>query len=160
VDLTPRTVTVDTAGDGPARRARRKKKTWPAAVVLALVLVAGAVILFEGLSSATVYFCNANEVGHRSDCAVGHRFRVQGTVDQGSVVRTADGMTDFTISYGGATIPVHYQGEPGGIFKEGIPVVIEGKMGTDGVFAGDTVLVKHTETYIAQHPDRVKDYSG
>jgi cytochrome c-type biogenesis protein CcmE len=138
---------------------RRRRRTWPAAVVLALVLIAGAIILFQGLSNASVYFCNANEVGHRSDCAVGKRFRVQGTVDQGSVARTPDGMTDFTISYGGATIPIHYQGEPGGIFKEGIPVVVEGRMGTDGVFAGDRVLVKHTEQYIAQNPDRVKDYN-
>ena len=151
MDLSPRTIT-EPAPPSASRRPRRRK--WPAAVVLGLVLVAGAIILFEGLSNATVYFCNANEVGHRSDCMPGKRFRVQGTVDNGSVQHVgAD--TAFTISFGGATIPVRYGGEPGGIFKEGIPVVVEGRMGTDGVFAGDRVLVKHTEEYKAQNPDRV-----
>ena len=150
-DLSPRTLTEPTPNPAPVRPRRRR---WPAALVLALVLIGGAVILFEGLSNATVYFCNANEVGQRSDCMPGKRFRVQGTVDTGSVRR--DGAdTIFTVSYGGATIPVHYQGEPGGIFKEGLPVVVEGRMGTDGTFAGDRVLVKHTEEYKAKNPDRV-----
>jgi cytochrome c-type biogenesis protein CcmE len=150
-DLSPRTLTEPTVTPPPARPKRRR---WPAALVLALVLIAGAVILFEGLSNATVYFCNANEVGQRADCMPGKRFRVQGTVDTGSVQR--DGAdTVFTVSYGGATIPVRYQGEPGGIFKEGLPVVVEGRMGTTGTFAGDRVLVKHTEEYRAKNPDRV-----
>lgn len=152
-DLTPRTLTEPTPSTAPAPT-RPKRRRWPAAVVLALVFIAGAVILFEGLSNATVYFCNANEVGQRADCMPGKRFRVQGTVDTGSVQR--DGAdTVFTVSYGGATIPVRYQGEPGGIFKEGLPVVVEGRMGTNGTFAGDRVLVKHTEEYRAKNPDRV-----
>jgi cytochrome c-type biogenesis protein CcmE len=151
MDLSPRTLTEDVP---PSARVRPKRRKWPAALVLALVFAAGAVILFEGLSNATVYFCNANEVGQRADCMPGKRFRVQGTVDTGSVRR--DGAdTTFTVTYGGATIPVRYDGEPGGIFKEGLPVVVEGRMGTDGTFAGDRVLVKHTEQYRAQNPDRV-----
>jgi cytochrome c-type biogenesis protein CcmE len=150
VDLSPRTLTEPQV----RRSARPKRRRWPAAVVLGLVFVAGAVILFEGLSNATVYFCNANEVGQRADCMPGKRFRVQGTVDDGSVQRVgADTM--FTVSFGGATIPVRYDGEPGGIFKEGLPVVVEGRMGTDGTFAGDRVLVKHTEEYRAKNPERV-----
>ena len=38
-----------------------------------------------------------------------------------------------------------------------MPVVVEGRMGTDGIFAGDRVLVKHTEQYRAANPDRVPD---
>ena len=151
MDLSPRSITEPTA---PAPRARPKRRAWPAALVLGLVFIAAAIILFQGISNATVYFCNANEVGQKSDCMPGRRFRVQGTVDTGSV-RHIGSDTNFTVTYGGATIPVHYNGEPGGIFKEGLPVVVEGKMGTDGVFAGDRVLVKHTEQYRAQNPDRV-----
>jgi cytochrome c-type biogenesis protein CcmE len=154
VDLSPRTITEPTA---PASRVRpRRRRAWPWAIVLGLVFAAAAIILFQGLSNATVYFCNANEVGQRADCMPGKRFRVQGTVVQGSVQRV-DADTDFTITYAGATIPIHYQGEPGGIFKEGLPVVVEGRMGTDGTFAGDRVLVKHTEQYRAENPGRVPD---
>ena len=151
MDLSPRTIT---APAGPAPRSRPKRRAWPWAIVLGLVFAAAALILFQGLSNATVYFCNANEVGQRSDCMPGKRFRVQGSVVEGSVQRVATD-TEFEITFGGTTIPVHYQGEPGGIFKEGLPVVVEGRMGADGVFAGDRVLVKHTEQYRAENPDRV-----
>ena len=154
MDLSPRTLTEPTA---PAPRIRpKRRRAWPWAVVLGLVFAAAAIILFQGLSNATLYFCNANEVGQRSDCMPGKRFRVQGTVVESSIVQTA-ASTDFTITYGGASIPVHYAGDPGGIFKSGLPVVVEGRMGPDGVFGGDRVLVKHTEQYRAENPDRVPD---
>src|SRR5438034_5551269 len=99
VDLTPRTLTEPNPVPAAAR-ARPRRRRWPAALVLALVLIGGAVILFEGLSNATVYFCNANEVGQRSDCMPGKRFRVQGTVDTGSV--RGDGAdTALPVRYGG-----------------------------------------------------------
>ncbi len=148
-DLTPR--------PAPSTAAKRRHRIG-APLLLALVLIALGVVLFEGLSNATVFFCNANEVGVRSECGVGKRFRLQGTVDDSSVqtsgVGPAQDMT-FTVTYLGRTIPVTYHGEPGGIFKAGLPVVVEGRMGTDGTFAGDRILVKHTEQYRQQHPDRV-----
>jgi cytochrome c-type biogenesis protein CcmE len=151
VNLAPRTHT-----DVTAPRPRRRRR-WGAAVVLAVVLTGGAIVLFQGLSNATVYFCNANEVDQRTDCTADKRFRLQGSVDAGSVEKSGD-VLRFTVSYGGATVPVRYQGDPGGIFAENIPVVVEGRMGDDGTFAGDRILVKHSEQYREEHPDNVKDY--
>jgi cytochrome c-type biogenesis protein CcmE len=51
---------------------------------------------------------------------------------------------------------VTYDGEPGGIFKECIPVVVHGIL-SDGVFLGDRVEVKHSNDYKADNPDRVED---
>jgi cytochrome c-type biogenesis protein CcmE len=156
VDLTPRTqTTVDEKATTP-RPVRRKKKTWPVAIVLAILMAAGAVILFEGLSNATLYFCNADEVGVRAECKGDKRFRLQGTVDQGSIQR-GDGTIDFAVTYGvhPRTIPVHYQGsDPTDLFKAGVPVVVEGKMSGD-TFEGDRILVKHSEQYRAANPGRV-----
>jgi cytochrome c-type biogenesis protein CcmE len=161
VDLTPRTQT-DLGGDGgapePAARRRKKGRRWLPAAVVAAVLVGGAVVLFQGLSNATVYFCNADQVGVKGGCKEGERFRLQGTVDDGSVVMQDSVVERFVVSYNGASIPVSYQGEPGGIFREGIPVVVEGRMGADGTFEGDRILVKHTSQYEQKNPDRVKDY--
>ena len=38
----------------------------------------------------------------------------------------------------------------------GIPVVLEGRFAPDGHFASDLIMVKHTEDYVAKHPDRVR----
>ncbi len=145
-DLSPRIVP-------PAPTGKRRKLGPP--LFLSGVLVVAAIVIFQFLSNATVFFCNADEVGHRSDCSGAKRFRLQGTVVTGSIVQGTP--LRFAVSYNGTTIPVTYDGQPGGIFKEDIPVVVEGRM--DGpAFAGDRILVKHSEKYQETNPDRVKDY--
>jgi cytochrome c-type biogenesis protein CcmE len=144
LDLSPR------EGHSPAARSRRR---WIPLVVLGLVLVAGGVIVTQFLRSAVDYYCNVDEIGSRSGCEAGRRLRVQGTVDQGSV-STADGVTTFTISFAGATLPVRYAGQPGGLFEECQPVVVHGEL-TGGTFHGDRVEVKHSNEYVAENADRV-----
>ncbi|MGA1244862.1 MAG: cytochrome c maturation protein CcmE, partial [Ilumatobacteraceae bacterium] len=53
-------------------------------------------------------------------------------------------------------LPVRYDGEPGGIFKECIPVVVHGVV-QNGVFLGDRIEVKHSNEYVADNPDRVDE---
>jgi cytochrome c-type biogenesis protein CcmE len=122
-------------------------------VVVAIVLVAGGVLVTQFLRSAVDYYCNVDEIGSRSGCEPGRRLRVQGTVDEGSLTST-DGITTFTISFGGATVPVEYDGQPGGIFEECQPVVVHGEL-VSGTFHGDRVEVKHSNEYVADNADRV-----
>jgi len=148
LDLSPR-------DDGPAPAPGRSRRRWVPLVVLALVLAAGGVIVTQFLRSAVDYYCNVDEVvaGTRSGCEPDRRLRVQGTVDQGSVA-TADGITTFTISFAGATLPVEYAGQPGGLFEECQPVVVHGEL-TGGTFHGDRVEVKHSNEYVDENADRV-----
>ena len=146
IDLSPRTV---------AERRRRKRRPWPAIIVLLLVVATGGVVLTKFLTSAIDYYCNVDEIGSKEGCDAGRRLRVQGVVDKGSVEN--DGVvTNFAMSFGGKSIPVTYDGEPGGIFKECIPVVVHGIL-SDGVFLGDRVEVKHSNDYKADNPDRVEN---
>jgi cytochrome c-type biogenesis protein CcmE len=153
-DLTPRPTP---ASDPSARRPRRR---WLPMLVLGAVLVAGGVIVTQFLTSAVDYYCNVDEIGVRSGCDDDRRLRIQGTVDEGSV-SVDRGITSFTVSFNGATMPVRYQGEPGGIFKECIPVVVHGEIDR-GVFQGDRVEVKHSNEYVAVNSDRVDEaeYQG
>ena len=124
-------------------------------LVLALVVVAGGVIVVQFLTSAVDYYCNVDEVGVRDGCDADRRLRIQGTVDEGSIV-SERGVTSFTVSFNDVTQPVRYDGEPGGIFKECIPVVVHGAL--DGqTFVGDRVEVKHSEEYVAVNSDRIDD---
>ena len=145
IDLTPR----DDQG-APAPRARRR---WAPIVILALVLAAAGVIVTQFLRSAVDYYCNVDEIGTRDGCEAGRRLRVQGTVDAGTVA-TANGVTTFTISFNGHTLPVRYQGQPGGMFEECQPVVVHGEL-VDDVFRGDRVEVKHSNEYEAKNADRL-----
>ena len=145
IDLTPRN---ETGAPSPKRRRR-----WAPLIVLALVLVVGGVIVTQFLRSAVDYYCNVDELGQRSGCEAGRRLRVQGTVDKGTVA-TTDGITTFDISFGGKTLPVRYEGQPGGIFEECEPVVVHGELVGD-TFHGDRVEVKHSNEYVAENANRV-----
>ena len=148
VDLSPRH---EPGPPQPPRNGRR----WVPIVVLALVLVAGGVIVTQFLRSAVDYYCNVDEIGTRDGCEPGRRLRVQGTVDRGTV-ETVNGLTTFTISFGDVTMPVRYAGQPGGIFEECQPVVVHGEL-VDETFRGDRVEVKHSNEYEAENKDRLAD---
>ncbi len=126
-------------------------------IVLATVLVAGGVIVTQFLRSAVDYYCNVDEVGERSGCDVDRRLRLQGVVERGTV-ESVDGDTAFEITFNDETIPVYYNGEPGGIFKECIPVVVHGNFDTStGTFLGDRVEVKHSDEYVAVNDERLTE---
>ena len=146
LDLSPRPVSA---------RQQRKRRPWPAIIVLLLVVATGGIVLTKFLTSAIDYYCNVNEIGAKSGCEAGRRLRIQGVVDEGSIEN--DGVTTkFTMSFGEESMPVTYDGDPGGIFKECIPVVVHGIL-TEGVFLGDRVEVKHSNDYKADNPDRVEN---
>ena len=51
---------------------------------------------------------------------------------------------------------MRYAGDPGGIFKECLPVVVHGVI-ESGELVGDRVEVKHSDEYVAVNDDRVTD---
>lgn len=124
-------------------------------LVLGFVIAASGVIVVQFLTSAVDYFCNVDEVGVRNGCDADRRLRIQGTVDEGSIVNER-GVTTFTVSFNGVTQPVRYDGQPGGIFKECIPVVVHGML-EGPTFVGDRVEVKHSEEYVAVNSDRIDE---
>jgi cytochrome c-type biogenesis protein CcmE len=148
VDLTPRT------GDEPPRDtgARRRRRSPLAVALIVLVLGALAFVVFRGLTNATLYFYNADEAVERRDELGDRRFRIQGEVQDGAE-QTADGAV-FTIAFDGVEVNVVHVGDPPDLFRPGIPVVLEGRWDGD-VFASDRMLVKHSEEYKADNPDRV-----
>ncbi len=107
-------------------------------------------------SRPSTTYCNVDEVGVRSGCDADRRLRLQGVVERGTVESSSGGDTAFVIAFNGETIPVLYDGEPGGIFKECIPVVVHGVI-EDGELQGDRVEVKHSDEYVSVNDERVAD---
>lgn len=149
-DLSPRTPPATS-------HERRPRRRWLPMIVIGAVLITGGVIVTQFLRSAIDYYCNVDEIGARSGCDDDRRLRVQGVVDAGTVVERP-GDTAFDISFNDATISVVYNGEPGGIFQECIPVVVHGEIDpASGVFLGDRVEVKHSEEYVAVNDERLAE---
>ena len=122
--------------------------------MLVAVLLVGGVVVTKFLTSAIDFYCNVDEIGRKSGCEADRRLRIQGTVEEGTIVKYG-GVTEFMLSFNGVTREVRYEGDPGGLFQECIPVVVHGVVAADGVFHGDKLEVKHSNEYAAKNPDRL-----
>ena len=159
MDLTPSS----TAPAGPKRRSRA------AYGVLLVVVLALGVVVYQALSSASLYFYNVDEAIEQRNELGEDRFRLQGLVTAQD--ETAGGI-DFLVEYDGECAWVTHRGDPPELFEVGIPVVLEGRWqggapggdtcgatraGADLVFASDRILVKHSEEYEAENEGRLDD---
>jgi len=151
VELSPRTAPAAPGATTP----RRRRSPW-AYGALVLVLVGVGVVAYQALSSASLYFYNADEaVEQRADLGQ-KRFRLQGSVLD-DVETTPAGVT-FTVKYNGVEVPVQHDGDPPELFEPGIPVVLEGRWAATGdTFQSDRILVKHSEEYQAENGGRLED---
>ncbi|MBA2608204.1 MAG: cytochrome c maturation protein CcmE [Actinobacteria bacterium] len=119
------------------------------------VLLAGG-LLWKGLTNATVYFKTVDEaIAQRTELG-DRRFRLEGVVLAGSV-KEANGGVDFTVAENDAEVSVHHMGDPPELFRANVPVVLEGHF-RGRTYESDRILVKHTNEYRKDNPDRVKDY--
>ena len=134
-----------TTGTGSRRR------LWLAGGV---VVAALGFLVVQGLGSATLYFRTADEAVAQRESLGDRRFRIQGDVVDGTVSQVGNDVS-FTLAKNGVEVPVRHKGDPPELFQPGIPVVLEGRF--DGqVFDSDRILVKHSETYTADNPERVQ----
>ncbi len=120
--------------------------------LLGLVLTGASLLVLVGvgLSSAVVYYRTPTELLAARDRGA---TRLYGLVVPGSV-RT-DPTThrlDFRVTDGTDTVAVESTALPTALFRDGVGVVLEGRLGTGGVFVADNILIKHSEVYEALKP--------
>ncbi len=128
---------------------RGRRRLWVAGLLVALAL---GLLLVQGLGEATLYFRTADEAVAQREELGSRRFRIEGDVVADSASSVPGGVA-FRIASKGVEVAVRHRGDPPELFGRGIPVVLEGRF--DGqVFASDRMLVKHSETYVAENPGR------
>jgi cytochrome c-type biogenesis protein CcmE len=137
------------------------RRPWGVLVLVAVVLVVVAYLAFSSIGSALVYYLTPSELLDRGEAGIGQTVRLGGQVASGSVSGPATDLT-FVITDGDAEITVHSTVAPTRSFREGTGAVVEGQLGTDGIFEATQVIVKHDENYEAPEPgalpsDRVFD---
>ncbi len=122
------------------------------ATLIGLALVVGAFLSLVAISltSALVYYVTPTELAATSPAG---SVRLYGIVEPGSVRWDGASSTlTFRITDGGAAIAVASNALPTGLFRDGIGVVLAGRMTSQGTFVADEVLVKHSEVYEPLRP--------
>ena len=107
----------------------------PALVVIACV----GYLIYSASGGASEYYLTVSQL--RSHASAGD-VRVAGIVED-DVQRSGGGFhVTFTEKDSTASMPVDYTGTLPDIFRPGITVVVEGRLGADGVFHATTLLAK------------------
>ena len=114
---------------------------------LPLVVVAACVgyLIYSASAGSTEAYVTVSQL--RTEALSGD-VRVAGVV-QGDVQQSGLHVT-FTEKDGTASIPVEYTGTVPDIFRPGITVVAEGRLGRDGVFHATTLLAKCPSRFSTQ----------
>ncbi len=127
------------------------RRPWGILVLVGVVLVVVAYLAFSSIGRALVYYQTPSELLALGDEGVGVTIRLGGQVEPGSISGPPTDLS-FNLVDGDASIPVHSTVAPTRSFREGSGAVVEGVLGTDGVFEATRVIVKHDENYVAPEP--------
>jgi cytochrome c-type biogenesis protein CcmE len=123
-----------------------------------VIVLSGFVYLIKGgIGNNLVYFLTPGELLAKGDQAYDTSVRLGGLVAPGSVKWNAEALElRFTMmDEKGKQVEVHARKAPPQMFREGIGVVVEGKLARSGVFETSTLMVKHSNEYKA--PDKGHD---
>ena len=143
----------------PPTKSSSRRRSIAVLVVLALAIVA---LLSQGLLRNLNYFDTVDQA-LASRAKIGTTtIRLEGVVKPHTISRTSTGASFWMTGSGTHEVYVISRGTPPELFQADIPVVVEGHFTTrhSTTFDGTQILVKHTATYIAQHPKRVKAPNG
>ena len=113
-----------------------------------IILAALSYIIYGGMQEAIVYFVTPSEL-KATERASGEKFlRMGGMVVKGSLKKDVKNLTyRFDLTDGNASVPDFFRGVPPDLFTEGKGAVVEGRIGSDGVFQATTIMAKHAEEY-------------
>ena len=134
----------------------RRRRVLGIVIALAVAAAAFTYLAMSSVGENLVYYWSPSELRAEGSGAVGSVVRLGGLVEAGSIRREADGLTlRFAVTDGKASVPVYAQAVPPAMFREGIGVVLEGRMQEDGQFSTQRLMVKHDNQYQAPGENEV-----
>ena len=128
-------------------------KRKPVLIGIAVIVATFAWLLFGGLRENVVFFLTPQELLAKGNDGVGVPVRLGGQVKPGSVQWNAETLDlRFTVTDGAREVNVHSTGAPPQMFRDGMGVIVEGQVGTGGLFQATGLMVKHSNEYKAPKP--------
>ena len=124
----------------------RKQRRIQVIIVAAVALVVASVLIGTGLKDGINFFRSPSQIAEAAPDP-DEVFRIGGLVEDGSLVRGQGETVRFSVTDGGASIPVTYTGVLPDLFEENQGMVGTGRY-VNGVFEASEILAKHDETYM------------
>ena len=134
----------------------KKKRRIQVIVLTFVALAVSTALIGYAMRDGINFFRSPSEVAEAPPGPT-EVFRIGGLVEEGTLVRGEGETITFSVTDGGASVPVAYTGVLPDLFREG-----EGMVGTgsyiDGTFQATEILARHDETYMpAEVIDALKE---
>ncbi|MCY4303042.1 MAG: cytochrome c maturation protein CcmE [Aestuariivita sp.] len=134
----------------------KKRRRIQVLVVTSVALVLSTVLIGTAMRDGINFFRAPSQIVKEPPSPT-ETFRIGGLVEEGSLIRGQGKVVRFSVTDGGASIPVAYTGVLPDLFA-----VNQGMVGTgryvNGVFEATEILAKHDETYMpAEVIDALKE---
>ncbi|GGF56681.1 MULTISPECIES: cytochrome c maturation protein CcmE [Mameliella] len=129
-----------------ALKSLKKQRRIQIVALAAVALIVSTGLIGYAMRDGINFFRSPSQVMEEPP-APNEVFRIGGLVEEGSLVRGAGEQIRFSVTDGGATVPVVYTGVLPDLFEENQGMVGTGRY-VDGVFEASEILAKHDETYM------------
>lgn len=124
----------------------KKKRRIQVLVVAALALLISTAMIGYAMRDGINFFRAPSQLAGNPP-KPGETFRLGGLVETGTLKRGQGETVTFSVTDGGASVPVRFTGVLPDLFKEGQGMIGTGKM-EDGTFVASEILAKHDENYM------------
>lgn len=124
----------------------KKRRRIQIIAVATVALVGSTALVGYAMRDGINFFRAPSEVVAQPPSAT-EVFRIGGLVEGGSLMRGQGETIRFSVTDGGASVPVTYTGVLPDLFEEGQGMVGTGSL-VNGVFEASEILAKHDETYM------------
>jgi cytochrome c-type biogenesis protein CcmE len=117
---------------------------------MVVIVAAVAYLLLSGTTASAVYFLTVPEVQQQLSALqqASHPIRVAGQVTADPIYWEVRQLSlAFHIGEGEARLPVQYTGVKPDMFQAGASVIVEGRIGRDGVLHASTVMTSCPSKY-------------
>ncbi len=124
----------------------KKQRRIQIIAVTVVALIASTALIGYAMRDGINFFFSPSQVVAEPPAPT-EVFRIGGLVAEGSIVRGQGETVSFSVTDGGATVPVTYTGVLPDLFEENQGMVGTGRY-INGVFEASEILAKHDETYM------------
>jgi cytochrome c-type biogenesis protein CcmE len=137
----------------PLERSASVKSGGKIKFVIGGLIILGAIVYvtFSSFQANAIYYLTLKEFETQRSTLVGQPIRINAPLDKTSI--QFDDKTlllKFNLQEDNLALPVVYKGVKPDTFEQGESVVVEGRLGTDGVFQASNILVKCPSKYESQ----------
>jgi cytochrome c-type biogenesis protein CcmE len=119
------------------------------AIGAAVIVAAVGYLMFSGATGNTAYYLTVPELHQKLVHVQGTALRVSGKVTDDPIHWDVQNLAlAFTMGEGTTRIPVHYKGVKPDMFQPGVDVIVEGRIGADGVLTASSLMTSCPSKYV------------